>query len=262
MANIVGVRFWEGDKIFYCDAGNIPLKAGDHVVVDTEYGLDLAMVIIPEGKVQTSELAEPLTTVVRQAQPKDLGKAQQHRGEEALAKCKEMVAKLGLKVKPLAAHYNLDGTHLTILFSAPDRVDFRGLVRKLSRRLKTRIELRQIGPRDKAKLVGLIGKCGYPLCCRGFLTDFTPVSIKMAKEQNLPLNPMKISGICGRLLCCLGYENEEYAEMKRKMPQLGQEILAPFGKAKVIGINLLKETVTVEHDSQIRELPLDQLTWK
>jgi cell fate regulator YaaT (PSP1 superfamily) len=218
MAKIVGVCFQPTGKLLYCDANDIPLQAGDYVVVDTSHGLDLARVIIPEAKVQTSDLAEPLIPVLRRAQPEDLEKAQQNQEKETLIRCKEMVTKLGLRMKPLSAHYNLDGSHLVILFSARERVDFRGLVRKLNRSLKTRVELRQVGPRDEAKLVGGLGKCGFPLCCQNFLTDFVPVSIKMAKEQGLALNPMKISGLCGRLLCCLAFEDKEYATMKKEMP--------------------------------------------
>ena len=156
--------------------------------------------------------------------------------------------------------YDLKSEQLTIFFSAQERVDFRGLVRKLSHALETRVELRQVGTRDEAKLLGSIGKCGYPLCCQNFLTSFASVSIKMAKEQNLALNPMKISGICGRLLCCLAYESKEYAAMRNKMPKPNQEISTRWGKAKVISTNLLKETVTVQlEDEVIRELPLDQL---
>lgn len=186
-------------------------------------------------------------------------KAQQNKEKEALAKCKEMVAKLGLKMKPLSAHYTVDSRHLTIFFRAQERVDFRELVRELSHSLKTRVELRQVGPRDQGKLVGCLGKCGYPLCCQNFLKEFAPVSIKMAKQQDLVLNPMKISGICGRLLCCLSYENEQYATIKEKMPRMGQEVSTPCGKAKVISVNPVKETVTVELDNSIKELPLDQL---
>jgi cell fate regulator YaaT (PSP1 superfamily) len=261
MAKIIGVRLQSGGKLFYCDAGDIPLQVNDYVVLDTSHGLDVAKVVVLEAQFQASDSSEQVMTVVRRAQAEDLEKARQSREKEALAKCKEMVAELGLKMKPLAAHYDLISDHLTVFFSAQERVDFRGLLRKLSRSLKTRVELRQIGPRDEARLMGGIGKCGYPLCCQSFLTDFVSVSIKMAREQSLALNPMKISGICGRLLCCLAYENKEYADIKRKMPQLGQEISTPFGKAKVISVHPLKETVTAEFDSEtIRELALNELT--
>ena len=152
------------------------------------------------------------------------------REEEALAKCKEMITKLGLKMKPLAACYDSEANHFTVFFHAEERIDFRELVWKLRHSLKARVELRQIGPRDEAKLLGGLGKCGYPLCCQNFLGDFASVSIKMAKEQGLALNPMKISGVCGRLLCCLSYESKDYAETK-KIPKPDQEISAPVNKA-------------------------------
>jgi cell fate regulator YaaT (PSP1 superfamily) len=164
------------------------------------------------------------------AKIEDLEKAQQKQEEEALTKCKEMVAELGLRMKPLVAHYDIEGGHLTIFFRARERVDFRGLIRKLSRSLETRVELKQIGSRDEAKLLGGIGKCGYPLCCQNFLAGFTPVSIKMAKEQGLALNPMKISGICGKLLCCLAYESKEYATMRENI-QPGRENINTLGQS-------------------------------
>ncbi len=209
MAKIIKVRLQPGNKLFYCDAGNLPLQVNDYVVLDTSHGLDIAKVITSEAQVQPSDLSEPLMAIVRQAETEDLEKAQQKQEREALTKCKEMVAKLGLMMKPLAAHYDPETGHLTIFLCAQGRVDFRGLVRELSHSLETQVKLKQIGPRDEAKLLGGIGKCGYPLCCRTFLTGFTPVSIKMAKEQGLALNPMKISGICGKLLCCLAYESKK-----------------------------------------------------
>lgn len=264
MSKIVGVRLQSSGKLVYCDAGDTPLQAGDYVIIENaSLGLDLARVAIAEAKVQTSALTEPRMPIVRQAQADDLEKAQEHREREALVKCGELVAKLGLKMKPLSAHYNLDGSHLVIFFSAQERIDFRGLVRKLNHSLKTRVELRQLGPRDEAKLVGGMGKCGYPLCCQSFLTEFTPVSIKMAKEQHLALDPMKISGLCGRLLCCLAFEDKEYAVLKRKTPQVGQEVITPRGKATVVSTDLTKGTVAVKCDDQtITELSLDQLTWE
>jgi cell fate regulator YaaT (PSP1 superfamily) len=260
MSRIIGVRFQPKGELFYCDAGDIPLQVNDYVILDTSHGLDIAKVITFEAQVQPSDLSQQSMRVVRRARLEDFEKAQQTKEKEALAKCKEEAAKLNLKMKPLAAHYDLKGSHLTIFFSAQGRVDFRALVRKLSHSLETRVELRQVGPRDEAKLVGGIGKCGYPLCCRSFITEFPSVFIRMAKEQDLALNPMKISGICGRLLCCLAYESKEYTAIRRKMPQLAQEVSTPFGKATVISVNLLKETVTVKFDSEItKELPLNQL---
>ncbi len=206
MPEIIRVRFQPRNKLFYCDAGDIPLQVDDYVMLDAGHGLDIAKVISLEAQVQPSDLSEPLMTVTRQAQTEDLEKARQKQEEEALTECKEMAATLSLRMKPLVAHYDIDSGHITIFFSARARVDFRGLVQKLGHSLETRVELKQIGPRDAAKLLGGVGKCGYPLCCRSFLTGFAPVSIKMAKEQGLALNPMKISGVCGKLLCCLAYE--------------------------------------------------------
>jgi cell fate regulator YaaT (PSP1 superfamily) len=257
MAKIIGVKFHSRGKLVYCDAGEISLQVSDHVVVDTGHGLDVAKVVTLEAQ---SQPGEQLMKVVRQAGAEDLEEARRNLGKEALIKCHEMAAQLGLKMKPLAARYDSQGERLTIFFSAEERVDFRDLVRKLGHALETRVELRQVGARDEAKLLGSIGKCGYPLCCQNFLTSFASVSIKMAKEQSLALNPMKISGICGRLLCCLSYESKEYAAMKKKMPQPKQEISTRWGKARVISVNLFKETVTVQLDNEVtREIALDEL---
>jgi len=164
-------------------------------------------------------------------------------------------------MKILLAEYNLEGNHLTIFFGAEGRVDFRELVRELSHKLKARVEMRQVGPRDEAKIIGGFGRCGRPLCCTDFLSEFNPVSIKMAKEQDLPLNPMKISGICGRLLCCLGYECEQYRIMRGEMLKEGESVSTPMGIASVVGGNLLKGTVLVELESGARvKLPLDKVT--
>ena len=164
-------------------------------------------------------------------------------------------------MKLVSAEYNLDGSRLTFYFTAEERVDFRELVRELTAFFKTRIELRQIGPRDQAKMVGGLGRCGRPFCCGSFLTEFTPVSIKMAKEQDLPLDPMKISGVCGRLQCCLAYESAQYREAKALMPKRGQPVETPSGKGMVIGGNPLKETVQVELENQTQEeFPLQQVT--
>jgi cell fate regulator YaaT (PSP1 superfamily) len=258
MANIIGVKFRPRGKFDYCDAGEISLQVNDYVVVDTGHGLDVAKVVTLEAP---SKPSEQLMVVVRQAEAEDLEEAWRKLGKEALSKCHELAAQLELKMKPQVARYDSQDEHLTIFFSAQERVDFRELVRKLSYALETRVELRQVRARDEAKLLGSMGKCGYPLCCQNFLTSFASVSIKMAKEQSLALNPMKISGICGRLLCCLAYENKEYAAMKKKMPQPKQEISTPWGKAKVISTNLFKETVTVQllDNEVVKEIALDEL---
>jgi len=258
MANIIGVKFSSRGKLVHCDAGEVPLQVNDYVVLDTDHGPELAKVATLEVPY---EPGEQLMKVVRKAEEKDLEQARRNLEEEALIKCHEMVGQIGLKMKPLAARYNGEADRMTVFFSAEERVDFRDLVRKLSRALERRVELRQVGARDEAKLLGNMGRCGYPLCCQSFLTSFASVSIKMAKEQSLALNPMKISGACGRLLCCLAYENKEYATVKKKMPKLKHEISTPWGKAKVVGTDLFKETVTIEllDNEVVKEIALDEL---
>jgi cell fate regulator YaaT (PSP1 superfamily) len=258
MVTIVGVKFRPRGKLVYCDAGETSPQVNDYVVVDTGHGLDVAKVVTLQAP---SQPGEQLMMVVRQAEAEDLEEARRNLEEEALSKCHEMAAQLGLRMKPLAARFDSQDEHLTIFFSAQERVDFRDLVRKLSHALETRVQLRQVGARDEAKLLGSVGRCGYPLCCQNFLTSFASVSIKMAKEQSLALNPMKISGLCGRLLCCLSYENKEYAAVRKKMPQPKQEISTPWGKARVISTDLFKETVTVQllGNEVIREIALHEL---
>jgi len=265
MPEIAGVRFHQAGKVYYFDAAGIPLEINDEVVVETSRGQELGKVVISPKQVIFSEIVEPLKPVIRKAQAEDIEKAQQQQEKttNAIAKCRELVEKLNLPMKLISAQYNLDGSHLTIFFSAEKRVDFRELVRELSRNLKTHVELRQVGARDEAKLIGGLGKCGFPLCCTTFLSEFEPVSIKMAKEQDIALNPMKTSGICGRLLCCLGYEYEQYRAMKEKMPPLRQEVSTALGNAKVVSCNPLKETVTVELETGVTvELPLSQIGWR
>jgi cell fate regulator YaaT (PSP1 superfamily) len=257
MDNVIGVKFRPKGKLVLCDAGELSLQVNEYVVVDTGHGLEVAKVATLEP---ASHQGEQLMMVVRQAEAGDLEVFRRSLEEEGLTKCHEMAIQLGLKMKPLAARYDSRSERLTIFFSAEERVDFRDLVRELSYALERRIELRQVGSRDEAKLLGGIGKCGYPLCCQNSLTSFASVSIKMAKEQNLALNPMKISGICGRLLCCLAYENKEYADMRKQMPQPKQEVSTSWGKGKVISTNLLKETVTIQlDDGTTKEVTLDEL---
>jgi cell fate regulator YaaT (PSP1 superfamily) len=265
MSEIVGVRFQQAGKVYYFDAADIPLEINDDVLVETSRGHELGKVVISPKQVIHSEITEPLKPVIRKAQADDIAKAQrqQEKATNAIAKCRELIERLNLPMKPISAQYNLDGSHLTIFFSSEKRVDFRELVRELSRNLKARVELRQVGARDEAKLVGGLGKCGFPLCCATFLSEFAPVSIKMAKEQDIALNPMKTSGICGRLLCCLGYECEQYRAMKEKMPPLHQEVSTALGNAKVVSHNPIKETVTVELETgSTVELPLSQISWR
>jgi cell fate regulator YaaT (PSP1 superfamily) len=265
MPEIVGVRFHQAGRVYYFDASGIPLEVNDDVVVETNRGHELGKVAISPKQILLSEITEPLKPVIRKAQAEDIEKAQtqQKRSMNAIVKCRELVEKLNLPMKPISAQYNLDRSHLTIFFSAEKRVDFRELARELSHSLKTRVELRQVGARDEAKLIGGLGKCGFPLCCTTFLSEFEPVSIKMAKEQDIALNPMKTSGVCGRLLCCLDYEYEQYRAMKEKLPPLHQEVSTALGNAKVVSWNPLKETVTVELETGVTiELPLSQIDYR
>ncbi len=263
MAEIVGVRFKRAGRVYFFDPAGFDLEVNDYVVVNTARGLELGHVAASPKQILDSEVARRLKSVVRKAEPEDIKRAQEFedREEEALAECGKLTAKLHLSMKLLSAEYNLDGSRLTFFFSAAERVDFRELVRELSKHFKVRVELRQVGPRDETKLLGGFGRCGRPLCCMSFLSEFAPVSIKMAKEQGLSLNPMRISGVCGRLLCCLGYEGEQYRAMKAKLPKEGQRVSVPMGTASVVGGNPLKETVLVELESGARvELPLSEVT--
>ena len=263
MADIVGVRFKRAGKIYYFDPASIELEVGDYVVVKTTRGQELGRVIIAPGQVVSGEVNKELKPVVRKAEPEDMEQAEELEAKEAnaLAECAKLITKYRLPMKLLSAEYNLDGSRLTFFFSATERVDFRELVRELNSRFRLRVELRQLGPRDEAKVVGGFGRCGRPLCCANFLSEFSPVSIRMAKDQNLPLNPMKISGVCGRLLCCLAYESGQYQSMKKQMPKVGQHVSTSMGSARVVGSNPLKETVTVETETQASvEVPLSEIT--
>jgi cell fate regulator YaaT (PSP1 superfamily) len=262
MPDIVGIRFKLAGKVYYFDPAGVELKAGDSVVVQTARGVELGQVTIAPKQVLASEITAELKPIVRKATEEDIKRTQEYAAKEAgaLEECAKMVTKLALPMKLVSAEYNLDGTRLTFYFTAEERVDFRELVRELTAYFKTRIELRQIGPRDQAKLVGGLGRCGRALCCESFLTEFSPVSIKMAKEQDLPLDPMKISGVCGRLQCCLSYENAQYREAKALLPRRGVRVETPAGIGIVIGGNPLKETVLVEMESAAEaEFPLNQI---
>lgn len=262
MTQVVGVRFKRAGRIYYFDPAGIELNLGDWVVVDTGRGPEIGRVVISPKQVLASDITEPLKPVLRQATEEDLKQREEFkaREREVLERCQERIAQANLPMKLLSAEYNLDGTRLTFSFSAEGRVDFRDLLKELTASFKTRIELRQVGPRDKAKLLGGLGRCGRPLCCTTYLTEFSPVSIRMAKEQELPLNPMKISGVCGRLVCCLGHECEQYRELRRKLPSIGQQVTTPLGAASVVGINPLKETVLVKLESEATvELPVAEV---
>lgn len=256
---IAGIRFQRSGKIYYYDPGELQLEVNDQVVVEGKQGQSIGRVVIAPRQVISAELPEALERVARKAEPADLERRQRlvEREERAAAKCRELVTKLDLPMKVLRAESTLDGSHIIVFFTAPDKVDFRQLARELAGALRARVELRQVGARDASKALGGIGKCGCQFCCSTFLVDFQPLSIRMAKEQNLSLDPTKISGACGRLLCCLRFENDLYHEMKKKLPNIGKMVNTPNGEAKIIGINALKETVTVRTATDaIVELPV------
>jgi cell fate regulator YaaT (PSP1 superfamily) len=261
--SIVGVRFQRAGRVYYFDPAGMEIDLNDHVVVETARGHSIGRVVIAPKQVMVSELNEPLKPVLRKAGPEDREqmKAVQQKEHQALARCSELAKKLNLPIKLRGAESNLNGSYITIFFSAEGRVDFRQLVRELATCLKVRVELHQVGPRDETKLIGGVGRCGYPLCCASFLTEFKPLSIRMAKEQSLSLEPTKISGICGRLLCCLGYEAEHYRLMKEKLPPVGARVTTPMGEGIVSGANVLKEAVIVQFESQVPvEFPVGEVT--
>jgi cell fate regulator YaaT (PSP1 superfamily) len=262
MPEIVGVRFKRAGKVYYFDPTGTALKVYDYVVVQTARGTELGQVTIAPKQVLATEITAELKSIVRKASTEDVKRAQDFTSKEdnALTECVKMITKMNLPMKMVSAEYNLDGSRLTFYFTAEERVDFRELVRELTAFFKTRIELRQIGPRDQAKMVGGLGRCGRALCCGSFLSEFNPVSIKMAKEQDLPLDPMKISGVCGRLQCCLAYESSQYREIKAQMPKKGQQVTTPEGTGFVIGLLPLKDSVLVEMESKASvEFPVDQI---
>jgi cell fate regulator YaaT (PSP1 superfamily) len=251
MANVVGVRFRPAGRIYYFDpAGKDPEK-GQFVIVETARGIEAGRVIVAPKQVAESELTDPLKPILRQATEDDLRQLLAFKSKEknALVRCAQRVDFHKLPMKLVEAEYTYDGSRLTFYFTAEERVDFRALVRDLAAQFRTRIELRQIGARDQAKLLGGVGPCGKTLCCSSWLTEFGVVSIKMAKEQGLPLNPSKISGVCGRLMCCLAYENDQYIEAKQGMPALGAFINTPSGLGKVVGINVIKQEAEVMLES-------------
>lgn len=248
MPVVVGIRFKDSGKTYYFDPNGIEaLVQGDHVIVETVRGPELAKVAHPPRLVDPEEIVGELKPVLRRAEPIDFERLTQlnSRQDELLARCAEKIQEHGLPMRLVKAEYSFDGSRLTFYFTAEKRVDFRALVRDLARTFRTRIELRQIGPRDEAKLLGGIGPCGRLLCCATFLPDYARVSIKMAKDQDLPLNPTKISGVCGRLLCCLSYEHEQYVTVKSRMPRKGTWVQTPDGPGEVVGVNVLRETVIV-----------------
>ncbi|MFH1778596.1 MAG: stage 0 sporulation family protein [Candidatus Omnitrophota bacterium] len=248
MYEVVQVRLREGGKIQYYEIGELKPKIGEFVIVEADRGLDYGEVISEPEMVADIVLEEPLRKILRNAAKADLEQIKKNREKtkEAFATCQKKIQEHALKMKLIEAEYSFDRSKLIFYFTAEGRIDFRELVKDLARIFKARIELKQIGVRDEARLLGGFGPCGKELCCATFLKDFEPVTIRMAKEQNLPLNPAKISGVCGRLMCCLGYEHKLYVELLKGLPKEGERIEVEGGAGKVVSVNALKHSVTVD----------------
>ena len=247
MATVIGVRFRKAGKVYYFDPTDIWPRPGDYVVVETTRGLEFGEVVTGSRTVSDAQLVSPLRKVLRLATEEDIRRAEtnERREKEAFAICQQKIAKHKLDMKLVSVEYTFDNSKIIFYFTANGRVDFRELVKDLAGVFKLRIELRQIGVRDEAKMLGGLGSCGRPICCGAFLNDFQPVSIKMAKEQNLSLNPSKISGQCGRLMCCLNYEQENYDQVHKRLPRVGKDIVTPDGVGVITEINVIRERVKV-----------------
>ncbi len=250
MAEVVGVRFKDTGKAYYFDPAGEKLRHGDKVIVETARGVECGVVAMENREVKDSTIVQPLRKLVRRATADDLRRTEENRRKEknAFRICEKKIAERGLEMKLVDVEYTFDNSKILFYFTADGRVDFRELVKDLAGQFRTRIELRQIGVRDEAKLLGGIGICGRPFCCGSFLGGFQPVSIKMAKEQGLSLNPVKISGACGRLMCCLKYEQEAYQDLLRTTPKVNATVSTPEGKGVVIDQNLLTRKLTVRLD--------------
>ena len=266
MIKVVGIRFQRAGKIYYFDPLDYDLETAMHVIVETARGVEMGTVLIPPKEVDDDKVVQPLKPVIRIATDDDEKVIEKNKEKEAEAYviCKEKIAKHGLDMKLVAAEYTFDNNKLLFYFTADGRIDFRELVKDLASVFRTRIELRQIGVRDETKMLGGIGICGRELCCRSYLTDFVPVSIKMAKEQNLSLNPTKISGVCGRLMCCLKNEQETYEYLNSRLPSVGDSVITPTGMhGEVSGVNVLRQLVKVGVDNgeekELQEYAVDDL---
>ncbi len=269
MIKVIGVRFRTAGKVYFFDPGKLEIKQGDHVIVETARGIEYGTVIGMPREVEDEKVVQPLKSVLRIANQKDDEQEASNRQKEkdAFKICLEKIRKHGLQMKLIDAEYTFDNNKVLFYFTADGRIDFRELVKDLAAVFKTRIELRQIGVRDETKILGGIGICGRPLCCHTHLSEFAPVSIKMAKEQNLSLNPTKISGVCGRLMCCLKNEEETYEELNRKLPNVGDYVTTDDGlKGEVQSVNVLRQLVKVIVDvgdeKEIQEYRADQLRFK
>ena len=261
MTEIIGVRFKDVGKIYYFSPNKNTVKCGSHVIVETARGVECGEVVIANREIEDDKVVQPLKSIIRIATDKDLEtqKKNREKEQEIMKVFAQKIAEHKLEMKPIDIDCTFDGSKILFYFTAESRVDFRELVKDLASVYRTRIELRQIGVRDEAKMLGGLGPCGRPICCGAFLGDFQPVSIKMAKEQNLSLNPTKISGVCGRLMCCLKYEQDNYEQVRKRMPKVGKEVTTPDGVGVVWDLNVIRETVRVRiqkgDGSEIKDFP-------
>lgn len=250
MEKIVGVKFKNTAKVYYFAPGDNKFSKGDGVIVETARGVEYGTVVLEVKEVEDSEIVQPLKPIIRKATKADNDrlKRNEDKATEAFKVCNEKIAAHKLDMKLVSAEYTFDGSKLIFNFSAPGRIDFRDLVKDLAQVFRIRIELRQIGIRDETRMLGGLAPCGRPCCCSSCMSDFKKVSVKMAKNQGLSLNPSKISGLCGRLMCCLAYENDYYKDVCKKMPKIGSEVGTPDGKGTVVSVNMLKLNVKVKSE--------------
>ena len=266
MISIAGIQLQKHGKIYYFDANNLDVHPGDFVIADTSRGYDLGEVAVGVHEVDEDTVRAPMKKLIRIATEQDISHSAENRikEREAYGICQKKIDEHQLDMKLVSVEYAFDNSKILFYFTANGRVDFRSLVKDLASVFKMRIELRQIGVRDEAKMLGGLGPCGRPICCGAFLDEFQPVSIKMAKEQNLSLNPTKISGVCGRLMCCLKYEQDHYEQTRKRMPRIGKEVGTPNGIGTVSDLNIVKETVMVRitngDSSEIKEFQIEQIT--
>lgn len=269
MIKIIGVRFRNAGKIYYFDPKKLPIKKGDHVIVETARGIEYGSVVADAREVTDDQVVQPLKPVIRIANADDNARAQRNKEKEkeAFRICLEKIRKHKLEMKLIDTEYTFDNNKVLFYFTADGRIDFRELVKDLAAVFRTRIELRQIGVRDETKIMGGIGICGRALCCNTYLSEFAPVSIKMAKEQNLSLNPTKISGVCGRLMCCLKNEEETYEYLNSRLPNVGDFVTTDDGfRGEVSSVNVLRQLVKVlvevEDEKELHEYKVEQLKFK
>ena len=270
MIKVIGVRFRKAGKVYYFDPAQMEIKMGDHVIVETARGIEFGEVVLGVREVDEKKVIQPLKSVIRMATKNDeeLERKNKEKEHEAFQICQEKIRKHKLEMKLIDVEYTFDNNKILFYFTADGRIDFRELVKDLASVFKTRIELRQIGVRDETKILGGVGICGRPLCCHSYLSEFIPVSIKMAKEQNLSLNPTKISGVCGRLMCCLKYEEETYEDLNSHLPSVGDYVTTDDGlKGEVHSVSVLRQQVKVvvtvgRDEKEIRDYRVDQLKFK